>query len=276
MKVPVTNVWFDNLTMNEAVDRIVDYACRADKPRYVCTGNLDHLAMLERDPEFAGVYREADLVLADGAPILWLSKLSHRHDPLAERVAGSDLFWELAKVSGERGLRLFFLGGRPGAAESAAAAVIARYPQANICGVYCPPHDTFDTPEVQAAIRDRVCAASPHVLLVAFGAPKQEKWIARNRDLLDVPVSIGVGGTLEMAGGSVRRAPVWMRRVGLEWAFRFAQEPARLFHRYFLTDLPFLIRAVAREISGSYSTSRRERSAFVPVAPLRSGESPVD
>jgi N-acetylglucosaminyldiphosphoundecaprenol N-acetyl-beta-D-mannosaminyltransferase len=260
-RVPVTNVWFDDVSMSRAVERIVEFAGRSDGPRYVCTGNLDHLAMLERDAEFVDVYREADLVLADGAPVLWLSRLSNRQSPLTERVAGSDLFWELARASTEHGLRLFFLGGRPGAAERAAEAVKSRHPGAAICGTYCPPHETFETTEEQSKIVDTVRAASPHVLLVAFGAPKQEKWIRRHREALGVPVSIGVGGSLEMAGGNVRRAPVWMRRTGLEWAFRFVQEPTRLFRRYFLTDIPFLARAYVRELTGVYTKSRREASA---------------
>lgn len=257
-RIPVTNVWFDDVSMDEAVGRIVEFAGQRDRPRYVCTGNLDHLAMLERDAEFVDVYREADLVLADGAPVLWLSKLSSRQSPLTERVAGSDLFWELARASTEHGLRLFFLGGRPGAAERAVDAVKARHPGAIVCGTYCPPHETFETAEEQARIVDEVRAASPDVLLVAFGAPKQEKWIRQKRQALGVPVSIGVGGSLEMAGGNVRRAPVWMRRSGLEWAFRFAQEPSRLFRRYFLTDIPFLARAYARELAGGYAQGRRD------------------
>jgi exopolysaccharide biosynthesis WecB/TagA/CpsF family protein len=242
--------------MAEAVDLIVDYTRRKDRSRYVCTGNLDHLAMLERDSEFVRVYHQADLVLADGAPVLWLSNLSCRETPLRERVAGSDLFWELAQASQAHGLRLFFLGGRPGAAERAADAVKARHPGAVICGMHCPPHETFDTADVQKQILGEIRAASPDILFVAFGAPKQEKWIRKNLDRLGVPVSIGVGGTLEMAGGNVRRAPVWMRKVGLEWAFRFIQEPMRLFRRYFLTDVPFLLRAYVRELAGIHRAAR--------------------
>ncbi|BDI28715.1 acetyl-mannosamine transferase [Capsulimonas corticalis] len=250
MKVPIANVLFDNVTMAQAVDQIVAMSRKRDKARFVCTGNLDHLVMLDRDTEFADVYHCADLVLADGAPVVWLSRLysGAGGQPIQERVAGSDLFWELAKASHEQGLTLFFLGGVPGVADRAREAVLARYPNAKICGTYCPPFETFKTEEEQARIRETVSAAAPDILMVAFGAPKQEKWIAANRDLIQVPVSIGVGGSFEMAAGQVRRAPVWMRRSGLEWMFRFIQEPGRLYQRYFVNDLPFLAKLIVRTL----------------------------
>jgi N-acetylglucosaminyldiphosphoundecaprenol N-acetyl-beta-D-mannosaminyltransferase len=250
MRVPIANIAFDNLTMTDAVTKIIGMAQKTDCPRYVCTGNLDHLVQLSRDTTFRQIYADADLVLADGAPVVWLSHLSRGYEPLRERVAGSDLFWELARASSVTGIRLFFLGGAPGAADAAAAAVLARHPSAQICGTYCPPADQFDTPEEQARIQQIVREAQPDILLVAFGAPKQEKWISAYKHHLSVPVSIGVGGTFEMASGQVRRAPRWVQRSGLEWAFRFAQEPTRLFRRYFLKDLPFLVFLTARALVG--------------------------
>ena len=239
MRVSVANVLFDNVSMEEAVERIVQMAQKTNAPRYVCTGNLDHLVMLDRDEAFRAVYADADLVLADGAPIVWLSRLAGT--PLRERVTGSDLFWELARASAATGARLFFLGGKPGAADKAAEEVRRRYPTAQVCGTYCPPFETFDTAAEQWRIQDAVRAAQPDILLVGFGAPKQEKWIAANKDIVAVPVSIGVGGTFEMAGGDVRRAPSWTQRIGMEWAYRFLQEPTRLWRRYFVKDLPFFL-----------------------------------
>jgi N-acetylglucosaminyldiphosphoundecaprenol N-acetyl-beta-D-mannosaminyltransferase len=239
-KITVANVGFHNVTMEEAVTCIVQMAQKTEKPRYVCTGNLDHLVTLDRDPEFRAIYEDAALTLADGKPVVLLSYLSGG-TPLRERVTGSDLFWELARASAATGLRLFFLGGAEGAADKAKDAVLQRYPAAVVCGTYCPPFALFDTEAEQSRIREQVRAAEADILLVGFGAPKQEKWIAANKDLLSVPVSIGVGGTFEMAGGLVRRAPVWMQDAGLEWAYRFLQEPTRLWERYFMRDLPFLV-----------------------------------
>ncbi len=249
MKVPVANVAFDDLTMPEAVTRIVQMAQKTDRPRFVCTGNLDHLVLLSRDAEFRQVYGVADLVLADGAPVVWLSRLNRGGRALRERVAGSDLFWEMARASSSTGIRLFLLGGAPGAADAAAEAVRRRYPSAQICGTDCPPAARFDDPEEQERIRRVVREAQPDILLVAFGAPKQEKWIAAHKDEIGVPVSIGVGGTFEMASGIVKRAPQWAQRCGLEWAFRCAQEPGRLFRRYFLKDLPFLALLTSRALA---------------------------
>lgn len=236
--------------MGQAVRRIVRMAKRRDRPRYVCTGNLDHLVIADRDPEFRDAYANADLVVADGAPVVWLSKLSaHAAEaPLPERVAGSDLFWQIAKASGETKLRIFLLGGVEGAAEQAVVEIEKRYPKARIAGTYCPPFASFHTDEEQAKIKKVVRAARPDILLVAFGAPKQEKWIAKNKDALRVPVSIGVGGSFEMAAGYLERAPLWVQNIGMEWFYRFAQQPKRLFQRYFVDDLPYLARATVRAV----------------------------
>lgn len=245
-RVRIDGLFFDDVTMDEATARIVELAKMRDRPRYVCTGNLDHLAIAEEDAEFKRAYANADFVVADGAPVVWLSKIAG--SPLKERVAGSDLFWTLGRASAENGITLFFLGGVPGAADKAKAVLEARYPGARIVGTYCPPFETFATNEEQARIADEVKRASPDVLLVAFGAPKQEKWIAANKDRLGVPVSIGVGGSFEMASGTLKRAPLWVQQAGLEWAFRFGQQPRRLFHRYFVRDLPHLGKAVVRTL----------------------------
>ena len=258
-KIYISGIAFHNVTMAEAVTQIVQMAQKTGKPRYVCTGNLDHLVTLEHDAEFRALYQASDLTLADGKPIVWLSHLAatSSRPALKERVTGSDLFWQLARASEQTGLRLFFLGGAPQAAELAREAVTAKYPGVQICGVYCPPYETFESVEEQARIREVVCSAQPDILLVGFGAPKQEKWIAANKELLSVPVSIGVGGSFEMAGGVVKRAPMWMQQVGLEWAYRFSQEPARLWHRYFVRDLGFLVTLAVRTVALRHAAKRR-------------------
>ncbi|MCL2777456.1 MAG: WecB/TagA/CpsF family glycosyltransferase [Polyangiaceae bacterium] len=243
-KVNIGRLVFDDMTMGEATARIVNYAKMRDKARYVCTGNLDHLAIAETDPAFLAAYNDADLVVADGAPVVWLSRLGGH--PLKERIAGSDLFWTLGQASAEHGITLFFLGGVEGAAEMAKAVIEKRYSGARVVGTYCPPFASFGTEAEQNRIREEVKKANPDVLLVAFGAPKQEKWIAENREKLGVPVAIGVGGSFEMAAGLLKRAPVWMQKVGLEWAYRFAQQPRRLFPRYIMRDVPYFAKAAVR------------------------------
>ncbi len=237
-RVRVAGIGFDAVTMEQATARIVEMARARDKARYVCTGNLDHLYLAGKDEGFRQAYANADLVVADGAPIVWLSRMARSFGVLPERVAGSDLFWELAKASSQHKLRLFFLGGAPGSAVRAAIAAEQRHPGTFIVGTYCPPFETFDTEEEQWRMTGIVRAARPDILLVGLGAPKQEKWIAKMKDQLGVPVSIGVGGSFEMAAGIKKRAPVAVQKMGLEWLYRFAQEPRRLFQRYFVQDLP--------------------------------------
>lgn len=255
-RVRVDGLEFDDVTMEEATMRIVALAKLRDRPRYVCTGNLDHLAIAAEDAEFHAAYENADVVVADGAPVVWLSRLSGT--PLKERVAGSDLFWTLGRASAEHGVTLFFLGGVEGAADAAKKVLEERHPGCRIVGTYCPPFATFSTAEEQDRIRDEVKKAAPDILLVAFGAPKQEKWIAKNKDRLGVPIAIGVGGSFEMASGMLKRAPVWMQRAGLEWAYRFAQQPRRLFDRYIVRDVPHLAKAAAK--TAVSRVTRRGRS----------------
>lgn len=251
MRIRVANIQFDNVTMEETVARISEMAELKDRPRHVCTGNLDHLALLQQDEEFRAAYDRADLAIADGMPVVWLSRMAGRPG-LKERVAGSDLFWEVARVSHATGIRLFYLGGAPGSAAAAASAIRNHFPNVNVCGVYCPPFAEFGTGAEQDKIREMIREAAPHVLFVALGSPKQEKWIVANKERLGVPVSIGVGASFEMAAGVVRRAPVWMQRTGTEWAYRLVQEPSRMARRYLARDLPFFVRLVAQTLGSSF------------------------
>ena len=246
----VADVAFSNVTMQETVALILLVVQKGNCPQHICTGNLDHLYQLQKDSEFRRSYETAALVLPDGMPIVWMSNLSRQsgQKPLRERVAGSDLFWELIHASETYGLRLFFLGGAPGSAEKAREVAQERFPGCHISGAYCPPQDTFNTPEEQAHIEQMIREAAPDVLLVGLGAPKQEKWILANKARLGVPVSVGVGGTFEMAAGVVRRAPGWMQHSGMEWAFRLAQDPSRLWRRYLCNDLPFLMRVLTQSV----------------------------
>ncbi len=263
-RVTIGGVSFDDVTMSEATARIEGLIVSGGT-HAVCTGNVDHLYLLQSDALFRTVYAQSSLNLADGMPVLWLSRLARGAAPLRERVAGSDLFWELARLSHEKGTTLFFLGGAPGSAEKAKAEVLARYPDAKIVGTHCPPFAAFDTPEVQEEIQRQVCEAAPDILLVGFGAPKQEKWIHQNREALKVPVSIGVGGTFEMAGGAVKRAPQWLSRVGLEWAFRFLQDPLRLYRRYFCHDMPFLLQLALQMWLGSSKNTGEDAPSRLPM-----------
>lgn len=236
-RVSIGRARIDDVSMDEAIERIEALIARR-RPRYVVTPNVDHLVKLEDDPEFRDVYARAALVLADGMPLVWASRLLGT--PLRAKVSGSDLFVAFAEVAARRGYRLYFLGGREGAAARAADILAARHPGLTVCGVDSPPlgfeHDHEATRRLVARIR----AARPDVLFVGLGAPKQEKWIHRWHEDLGVPVSVGVGVSFEFVAGMVRRAPMWMQRAGLEWAWRLLMEPRRLWRRYLVEDSRFL------------------------------------
>jgi N-acetylglucosaminyldiphosphoundecaprenol N-acetyl-beta-D-mannosaminyltransferase len=171
-------------------------------------------------------------------PVVWMSRLIGT--PLKERVSGIDLVERLADVSARRGYRVFLLGASDNSSHRAAKVLKQRYPELRIVGRYSPepkPLDQMDHEEILS----RIDEARPDILLVAFGNPKQEEWIAMHRDRLKVPVCIGVGGTLDSLSGTKRRAPEWMQRCGLEWLHRTLQEPRRLSTRY-LADAFCLVR----------------------------------
>jgi N-acetylglucosaminyldiphosphoundecaprenol N-acetyl-beta-D-mannosaminyltransferase len=242
MKSRVGGIYFDNVNMQEAVAAIDEMVNDKGHLHMVCTANLDHLATMPRDAEFASIYKSADLVLADGMPIVWLSHLSSQ--PLKERVAGSDLLYALADESSKR---------QPNAAEKTVAVLSKLYPGVAISGTHCPSRKELESPTENALICSKINNSKANVLLVGLGAPKQEKWIASHKNNLTVSVAIGVGASFDMAAGMVKRAPKWMQRAGLEWAFRLMQEPARLWKRYLGCDLPFLIWLI-------YDTLRQRRS----------------
>src|SRR5581483_3525673 len=171
---------------------------------------------------------DADGILCGRTPLLWASRWLGT--PLPERVAGSDLVQQLIQREAEKGHRLFLLGASPEAGSQAAENLRQQYPGLAV-DHYAPPFQRLLEMDHDEICR-RIAAFRPHVLFVSLGCPKQEKWIAMHYRLLGVPVSIGVGATIDFLAGRMKRAPRWMRHVGLEWAFRLLQEPRRLFRRY--------------------------------------------
>lgn len=221
--VPFHDVTFDE-TVAWAVARM-----KSGPPAYIATANVDFLMQAWRDPELQRILLEADLVLADGMPIVWASR---RFGPrLRQRVTGSDLVPLLAAACEREGLRVFLLGGAPGVAMAAAQALKAKHPNLVIAGAYSPPKaDVLEMAHEDILLRLK--EAQPHLLLVAFGAPKQEKFINLHVRSWPVPLAIGVGGTLDFLAGAQKRAPVLVQRIGLEWIWRLCTDPGRLFRRY--------------------------------------------
>jgi N-acetylglucosaminyldiphosphoundecaprenol N-acetyl-beta-D-mannosaminyltransferase len=218
-------------TMREAVAAILSWCGvpRGDACRIIVTPNVDHAVMHQTDAELQTAYREASMVLADGAPLVAASRLLRKQLP--ERVAGSDLVPQLF-ANASATLRVFLLGAAPGVAEIAAARIKERWPAVFIVGIYSPPigfeRDEFENRRILKMIE----AASAELLILGLGAPKQEIWAARYRQELSVKVAICAGATIDFLAGHRRRSPRWMRRVGLEWFHRVCAEPRRLARRY--------------------------------------------
>ncbi|MBS0656938.1 MAG: WecB/TagA/CpsF family glycosyltransferase [Verrucomicrobia bacterium] len=226
--IAMLGVPFDNVTRQQVLAR-VDAMVQSRRPHYIATANVDFLVQALEDIELRRILFDADLVVCDGTPLLWAS--SWLGNPLPERVAGSDLVPVLLEVAAQKGYRIFFLGGRDDIAKKAEANLRTRYPGLVIAGRYSPPLATLLEMD-HADIRRRIQDAQPDIVLVSFGCPKQEKWIAMNYRESGVPVSMGVGATIDFLAGAVSRAPVWMQRSGLEWIYRLLQEPKRLARRY--------------------------------------------
>lgn len=226
--IALLGVPFDNITIAETIARIEEMVA-SRQPHYLVTANVDFLVQSMRDVELHRILVNAHLVLCDGTPLVWASKLFG--NPLPERVAGSDLIPLLLQIAAVKKYKVFFLGGAPESTQRAVANLRTTHPELNIVGHYSPPFASLLEMDHDEIVR-RIREAQPDLLLVSFGCPKQEKWIDMHYHALGVPVSVGVGATIDFLAGTMKRAPRLMQKTGTEWLFRLAQEPRRLFSRY--------------------------------------------
>jgi N-acetylglucosaminyldiphosphoundecaprenol N-acetyl-beta-D-mannosaminyltransferase len=252
------DTWIDMVDIEEA-RRAIERFIRRGVPQQIVTVNLDFLRLSVHNRTFRDIVNASSLVIADGMPLVWASRL--QGEPLPQRIAGVDLVMECARLSAGQGYRLFLLGAAPGVADSAAQVMRRRYPDVQIAGTYSPPSLSADDNATTLAL---VREARPDILLVAFGAPRQETWIQQHMQTLGIPVCMGVGGSFDLISGRLSRAPEWMRRGGMEWFYRFSLEPKRLWKRYFVQDLPILIRLI------SWSTAPTMRPMLPRQLPTRS------
>jgi len=241
---------FDRVTMAEAVADVE--AAIADRTTLTqsCGVNLDQLLKMLREPAFRDIILQCEQITADGAPIVWMSKLFRT--PLPERVASVDIMEALLPVAAEKGYRIFMLGTKEDLLQRARASIEARYPGIQIVGARNGYFTTDDEPEIAAQIN----AAKTDILLIAITSPKKEQFVENNRSVLEVPFVMGVGGAFDIEAGLHRRAPKLIRRVGLEWTWRVALEPRRLGPRAVaqLNFLPFLAREIwARKVRPRFS-----------------------
>jgi N-acetylglucosaminyldiphosphoundecaprenol N-acetyl-beta-D-mannosaminyltransferase len=235
-RVRVGSLELDVLSRAEAIDAVVRLV-RARRGGTVFTPNVDHIVQAEHDEAFRAAYARTSLSFVDGTPVLWAAKLLGT--PLPEKLSGSDLFDPLLERAAQEQLRVVLLGGGPGVAEVAATNLKKRLPSLQLVDTLAPRLGLSVTDEERACV-ERLARARADLIFVCLGAPKQEFFSDRNRQALAPAVLVGFGAAVDFAAGTVPRAPDWVSRAGLEWAFRLAREPRRLAARYLLRDPEFL------------------------------------
>ncbi|GAA5510141.1 N-acetylglucosaminyldiphosphoundecaprenol N-acetyl-beta-D-mannosaminyltransferase [Novipirellula caenicola] len=238
----VWDVPFDHLTLAEAVDWI-ECLVQRRVPSYVITANLNYCMLHHRDPAVGAITDDADLILADGQPIVLRSRLSKA--PIPERVAGSEMIYHLAERCSDNGWGIYFLGGEEGVAAQCANKLQTMYPGLKISGVESPPFRQLSERE-QHEQDQRIKKSGAAILLVAFGQPKGEKWIHENYKRLGIPVSIQLGASFDFIAGTAKRAPMAWQKIGMEWAYRMCSDPKRLVPRY-AKNATFLLGALIED-----------------------------
>lgn len=257
---------FHRMTMRETVAEAIRVVERGI-PRYFVTANADFVAQAYENPRLRDILVHAHRAVCDGMPLVWLSRLFPPRLP--ERVAGSDLVFELFREGSARAWRFFFLGSDEATLATVGEVLAKRYPGLTVAGSFSPPFapvEKWPNEEIARAIQE----ARPHVLLVAVGCPKQEYWISQYGSRLNVPLSIGIGASLDFISGRQVRAPRWMQKTGMEWIWRMGTDPGRLVARYW-KDFRYLFRLAFRQWrltrqSQARPLDLRTVSADTPVA----------
>jgi len=250
-QLAILGVPIDNASMDEAVE-ILDGYIQQRGFHQVATANVNFLMNAIKDGELLEILQSCSLVLPDGMPVVWASRLMGV--PLKERVAGYHLVPRLVRLAAERNYGIFLLGADEKCSAGAAAWIERNHPEARMAGRYSPPFGPIETMN-HDEILQRIDRAKPDILLVAFGNPKQEKWLAMHRRRLEVPVAIGVGGSLNLLAGQVKYTPRWMQDHGIEAIYRVWQEPGRLGGRY-LADLCGALRYLTAQVVAANVQSR--------------------
>lgn len=245
-KQPLLNTYVNNVNMDEAIQAIEDMIASKMKS-YIVAINVDVVMKIENDSYLKEITDKADMVLVDGKPLEWIAKWHKR--PIKAKISGSDLVPLLCKRATEKGYSLFIIGGKDGIAEKAKQNLERDLPGIGIVGTYAPPFGFEKDEKELNRINEMISDAHPDILIACFGCPKQEKWIYENYQKYDAKVSVCAGATVDFLAGNVRRAPRWMSDHGLEWFYRFLQEPKRMFKRYFVDDMKIF--GLVRKYGGS-------------------------
>jgi N-acetylglucosaminyldiphosphoundecaprenol N-acetyl-beta-D-mannosaminyltransferase len=242
-RIEIMGCQIDNLSMEETLQTIEGFI-NSGRPHQHVVVNVDKLVKANRDPELRRIINDCALINVDGMPVVWASRLLGRS--LKARVAGVDLFEALMKRSAEKGWRVFLLGAK----EEVVSGVKQLYEQKYTGLIVAGYRNGYWKPEEEPGVVEIIKAAKADLLFVAISSPKKEQFLGRYQGEMKVPFAMGVGGTFDVAVGKVKRAPVWMQKTGLEWFYRFLQEPRRMFKRYFIDDMAFfglLIKEMVRK-----------------------------
>lgn len=235
-RVDVLGVHVSVTDMNDALSRVGEWI-ETGQRHHVCVADMNSVLNAGRESSLRRFYNRSGMTLPDGVPLVWAGHLAGF--PQMQRVCGPDFMPAMLETSVAHGWSHYFLGGADGVAERLAAAMSARFPGLAVAGWECPPFRQLDDAE-KAEMVARINASGADIVWIGLGAPKQEKWMAEFRSQLDASVLIGVGAAFDFHTGDVRRAPVAMQKMGLEWAYRLSQEPRRLWRRYVLGVPRFL------------------------------------
>lgn len=229
-----------------AAIEVIDGWIAARRHEFVCLRDVHGVMACQDDPELLEIHRRAGMVAPDGVPLVWLGRLLGHHT--IRRVCGPDLMPALCERASARGTRHFFYGGAPGVAESLAERLQARFPGLEVVGTHTPPFRPLSEEEDAAVVR-KINESRADIVWVGLSTPKQERWMAGHLGRLEAPVMLGVGAAFDFHAGTVKRAPLWMQRSGLEWLYRLASEPRRLWRRYLVLAPRFVV-LVALQLLG--------------------------
>ena len=267
-RVDIGSIAVGEYSQTALVDEVLHHALSGDTTRQIVTANAQFYVLAQKSRRFRECLRGADYICADGMPIVWAC--NSLFGGRVRRIAGVSLIERLCQRGAAHQLCVFLLGGRPGAASATAETLRRRHPGLRIAGVSCPPFGFERRDTTLQQVLDHIAAAEPHVLFVGLGAPKQEFFIDQHIRSLRVPLAIGIGGSFEILSGRLKRAPLWMQSSGLEWAYRFSQEPGRLWQRYLIGNSEFLWNIAKAKLT---SSSRREDDYIFgqPKAPSLDG-----
>lgn len=231
------NSYIDNITMDEAINYIEE-CIHLRKIGQVITPNVDQIVRMETDSYFKEICDNAELLLTDGHPLLWIAKWYKT--PIKEKICGSDLVPKLCEIAAQKGYSVFFLGAAPGVAQKAADKLKEKLPDLKVAGVYSPPIGFEKDQEELNKINQMLYDSHADMLFVGMGVPKQDIFIYENMKTYQIPMSFSIGGTIDFIAGEQKRAPKWMSKIGMEWLYRLCKNPKRMFKRYIIDDSKIL------------------------------------